>query len=229
MCASSIEAICPHPWALTPGQRAFRHGELWRKIGHSTLRPALIGAPFFIRRLTLALGWATKLMTDRLVGNGSMPRRWSVRLTLTASSVLGLGYAPVAPGTWGTLAGLPLWWAMRTCTPPVFSCITALCVCAAVAVASRAEKIYGAHDVQRIVIDEVVGLLCTVIGVPWRWPEVVAAFVLFRLLDALKPPPISWFDAHVPGGLGVVIDDVVAGLIGCVLLHLGCWLHGGWF
>jgi phosphatidylglycerophosphatase A len=159
----------------------------------------------------------------------SAMRRWADRLTLTASSALGLGYLPKAPGTWGTFAALPLWWAMQDLTPLVYTLLTALFVGLAVAISSRAEAIYGAHDVQRIVIDEVVGLLCTVIGVPWRWPEIIAAFVLFRLLDALKPPPINWFDEKVPGGLGVVIDDVAAGLIGCALLHLGCLLHGGWF
>lgn len=156
------------------------------------------------------------------------PISWADRLVLTASSALGLGYLPKAPGTWGTFAALPLWWAMSDLTPLVFTAATAVMVLFAIAISSRAEAIYGAHDVQRIVIDEVVGLLCTVIGVPWRWPEIITAFILFRLLDALKPFPIRWFDDHVPGGLGVVIDDVVAGLIGCALMHLGCWLHGGW-
>ena len=99
----------------------------------------------------------------------------------------------------------------------------------AIGVSHAAERAYGRHDVGHIVIDEVAGMLVTAIGVPFAWPEVLAAFALFRLLDAVKPPPINWFDAHVPGGLGVVLDDVVAGLIACGLLHGAARLLGGWW
>jgi phosphatidylglycerophosphatase A len=148
-------------------------------------------------------------------------------LTLAASSALGLGYLPVAPGTWGTFAALPIWYACADWSVGAFVALTAAAVLCAIAISSRAEAIYGEHDVGRIVIDEVVGLMCTVIGVPWRLPEIIAAFLLFRILDAFKPPPIRWFDTHVQGGFGVVIDDVVAGLIGCALLHGARLAHGG--
>ena len=104
-----------------------------------------------------------------------------------------------------------------------------LVVCVfAVWVAGRAEALYGSHDVQHIVIDEVAGLLVTVIGVPWRWPQILAAFVVFRVLDSWKPPPIRWFDKHVEGGFGVVIDDIVAGVVGCAMLHLANKVWGWW-
>ncbi len=156
-------------------------------------------------------------------------RPWPHKVVLLASSFFGLGYLPLAPGTWGTVGALGVWWSMRDLTLPWFVGLT-LAICAfAVWVAGRAEALYGSHDVQHIVIDEVAGLLVTVIGVPWRWQQVLTAFVVFRLLDSLKPPPIRWFDRHVEGGFGVVIDDIVAGLVGCALLHIAHRIWGGWW
>lgn len=183
--------------------------------------------PFFSSMAPTRACRATKTMSTSDATRA--PQSLGDRLVLTCSSALGLGYLPKAPGTWGTFAALPLWWAMADYTPAVFTVVTAVLVAFAILISSRAEAIYGAHDVQRIVIDEVVGLLCTVIAVPWRGPEIVAAFILFRLLDALKPWPIRYFDDHVGGGFGVVIDDVVAGLIGCAMLHVACLIHGGWW
>lgn len=141
------------------------------------------------------------------------------RAVLTFTSAFGLGYAPVAPGTFGTLAGLPLWWLLADLTVPAFAAVVAAACVAACWLSGRAEKIYGAHDVQRIVLDEVVGLLCAAVGLPFRPSTVLAAFVGFRLLDACKPGPIGWVDARVMGGTGVVLDDVAAGLVTCALLH----------
>ena len=99
----------------------------------------------------------------------------------------------------------------------------------AIGFASRAETLLGTHDARTIVIDEVAGMLVTAIGVPFRWPEIVAAFVVFRVLDIIKPWPIRWVDARMGGGLGVVLDDVLAGALGCVLLHGAARLAGGWW
>ncbi len=151
------------------------------------------------------------------------------QVVLTLSSAFGLGYLPLAPGTWGTLGALVLWWPMAALPTPWFAGATVVATLFAILIADRAEAIYGGHDVQLIVIDEVVGLLATVIGVPFRWPQILAAFVIFRLLDAFKPPPICYFDRHVGGGLGVVIDDTVAGLLGCALLHGARFYLGGWW
>lgn len=151
------------------------------------------------------------------------------RAVIGLTSVLGLGYLPWAPGTWGTLAALPLWWALADLSWAPFVALCLAVTAVAIAASHRAEKIYGGHDVQHIVIDEVAGMLWTVVCVPWRWPEVIAAFVLFRILDAGKPWPIRWFDRHVGGGLGVVIDDVVAGIIGCGILHGAARLYGSWW
>ena len=151
------------------------------------------------------------------------------RVVLALASTFGLGYLPVAPGTYGTLAAIPLWYAMSTLPWWAFALVTLVAIMVAIWVAGLAERIYGSHDVQHIVIDEVVGLLVTVIGVPFAWPEVLMAFVLFRLLDSVKPGPIRWIDRHMTGGKGVVLDDVAAGVVGCVALHLARLFLGGWW
>ena len=151
------------------------------------------------------------------------------RAILAFSSAFGLGYMPVAPGTFGTLLALPLWWLCRDLSLPYFVLGVLALIVFSVWISSRAEAYYGGHDVQHIVIDEVAGMLVTLIGVPFRWPELLVAFVLFRLLDALKPFPIGWVDEHVDGGLGVVMDDVVAGVLGCIMLHIGSFVLGGWW
>ena len=151
------------------------------------------------------------------------------RWVLMSTSVLGLGYLPAAPGTWGTLGALPVYWLLSGRPLWAAVAVTLALTAVAVALSGRAEAIYGGHDVQHIVIDEVVGLLWAVLAVPWRLPQIVAAFVLFRLLDALKPWPISAIDRRVGGGLGVVLDDVVAGMVACALLHGARLYWGGWW
>lgn len=151
------------------------------------------------------------------------------RCVLACTSVGGLGYMPRAPGTWGTLGALPVWWALSGTTPAVFCSATVVLTAFAIWVSHRAEAIYGGHDVQHIVIDEVVGLLWAALAVPWAWPQIVPTFVLFRLLDATKPWPIGAIDARVDGGLGVVLDDVAAGVATCALMHGAHYLCKGWW
>ena len=145
------------------------------------------------------------------------------------SSAFGLGYIPVGPGTFGTLAAIPIWWWLARYELAIAIAVTLAIVGFSIWISELAERIYGTHDVGKIVIDEVAGMLVTVVGVPARWPEIVAAFILFRVLDITKPPPIRWLDKHVQGGLGVVLDDVVAGVVGCAILHAARFVHGGWW
>ena len=167
-------------------------------------------------------------------GHLQLPR-WSMAaslhrtLVLTGSSVFGLGYLPLAPGTWGSLGGLALWYAWSGLDWPLFAGLTALLTLLAIYLSSAAEAYYGGHDVQLIVVDEVAGMLFTVIAVPWQPYTVLTAFLLFRFLDAYKPPPIRWLDRHVGGGFGVVIDDVAAGIIGCGILHGIHIYKGAWW
>jgi phosphatidylglycerophosphatase A len=150
-----------------------------------------------------------------------------VRLLATVG---GLGYLPLAPGTWGSLAGLPLSWALARCQP-VAALAGALAVTAvAVAVAERAEGAFATrHDASQVVIDEVAGMAWTLLWLPPTWGWSLLGFGLFRLLDATKPGPIGWLDRRVHGGLGVVLDDVAAGALAWALLQAARpWLRFAW-
>lgn len=149
------------------------------------------------------------------------------RLVITFSSAFGLGLIPVAPGTWGTLAALPIWWLLDGASLPVWLLAVVAVFGFAVWISDHAERLYERHDVSAIVIDEVAGMLVCVIGIPFSWSTVLAGFLVFRVFDIVKPPPVRWFDTHVKGGLGVVIDDVVAGVMGLAVMH-GLAVLFGW-
>ncbi|MBI3180332.1 MAG: phosphatidylglycerophosphatase A [Deltaproteobacteria bacterium] len=151
------------------------------------------------------------------------------KLALALASGLGVGYVPLAPGTLGSLVALPIWWACAELSVLAFAGVALAVSVLAVAVAGAAEQVSARHDAQYIVIDEVAGMLITGVGVPFAWPQVVAGFVLFRLLDILKPWPIGFLDRRVPGGLGVVLDDVAAGVIACLVLHATRFVLNGWW
>lgn len=152
--------------------------------------------------------------------SSSTARGWNDRLSLIIATFFGTGLAPVASGTVGSLAAVPLAWAVSLLSPPL-QIITILVVTAvAIATAHRAGQLYGVVDSGRIVIDEVAGLLVALIVVPFTLPTAVAGFALFRLFDIAKPWPVSFFDRKVRNGAGVVLDDVVAGMYARVCLAL---------
>jgi phosphatidylglycerophosphatase A len=150
---------------------------------------------------------------------------------LTGSSWFGAGYLPKMPGTWGALGAIPLWWWLTTLFPePIWFGAAVLVFCAlAVLVCIGADRIYETHDSQKIVIDEVAGVLVAAIGAPFRWQQVVVVFALFRLFDIWKPGPVKWADKKVSGGVGVWLDDIIAGLMACAVVHLVRYLYGGWW
>jgi len=149
---------------------------------------------------------------------------------LSMSSAGGLGYIPKAPGTFGTLAAIPLWWALVGLGDwRLFLGAVVVFTAFSIWVASEAEKIYPEHDSGKIVIDEVAGLLLTVVGVPFEPMLVLTAFVVFRFFDILKPPPVRQIDARLGGGAGVILDDTMAGAYGLLVMHGACWLNGGWW
>src|SRR5690606_481353 len=123
------------------------------------------------------------------------------------------GLAPVAPGTFGTLAALPFWCGLQLLSPPWYWLAMALATGLGVYVCGRTARDLGVHDHGALVWDEFVGIWIALAGAPLHWLWMFAGFALFRLLDVWKPWPIRWFDRHVNGGLGVMIDDVVAGLL----------------
>ena len=136
-------------------------------------------------------------------------------LAKIVATALGAGYAPRAPGTCGTAVAVPLAWALASLSMWQFGLFAAALTLLGVACAQRADRAWGTEDNQRIVIDEVVGYLVTVLPVDRsRWAPLAVGFVIFRALDIVKPPPIRWLDEHLPGGWGVVMDDVAAGVMG---------------
>ena len=142
-------------------------------------------------------------------------------LSKLVATAFGAGYAPRAPGTCGTAVAVPLAWALASLSAWQFGLVTVGVTLLGVACAQRADRAWGTEDNQRIVIDEVAGYLVTVIPVDRSgWAPLAAGFVIFRALDILKPPPIRWLDEHLPGGWGVVLDDVAAGVMGAAAMLL---------
>ncbi len=132
------------------------------------------------------------------------------RLVLALATCGGVGYLPVMPGTWGTLAALPLWWLLAHLGPWGYGLTLAALLALSIPVAALAQEYLG-PDHPAIVLDEVVGLLIALAGVPLAWRWLIIGFVLFRLLDIWKPFPIKYCE-RLPGGWGVVLDDAAAGL-----------------
>jgi phosphatidylglycerophosphatase A len=121
------------------------------------------------------------------------------------------GYAPVAPGTFGTLGAIPLYLALSRVPAGAYLVVTLAVIVLGAVAAARAGRHWGVADASPIVIDEVAGYLVTMALVPFSWQAVLAGFVLFRVFDVLKPWPASAFD-RVKTGFGVVMDDVAAGV-----------------
>ena len=143
---------------------------------------------------------------------------FAARLIATAG---GAGYAPIAPGTCGTLVAVPLAWALRDLGLAPYLAVTAAITLLGIGAASLADASWGTHDSGRIVIDEVAGYLVTLVAVPrGDWRALAAGFVIFRVLDIVKPPPVRQVDQRLGGGTGVVLDDVLAGLYGAPALWL---------
>ena len=132
----------------------------------------------------------------------------------------GTGRSPWAPGTVGTLPGLVLAWFLWNAGSALYLVIMTMVVIIAIWVSGRTADLLGVHDDPRIVIDEIAGILVTLALVPPSVPALLAGFVLFRVLDISKPPPISTIDQRLRGGFGIVADDVVAGLGANLCLQL---------
>jgi phosphatidylglycerophosphatase A len=147
-------------------------------------------------------------MSEPATSPRGLPLRHPAALIATA---FGVGLLPVAPGTWASLATLPLAWLLDHFAGRG-SLVVAGIVIAAIGV--WASQVYVAHhrvqDPGEIVVDEVAAQLLTLAAVPLTWFSLIAGFLLFRLFDIVKPWPVSWADRKVKGGLGVMLDDLLA-------------------
>ena len=133
----------------------------------------------------------------------------------------GSGLAPKAPGTFGTLAAIPVVWLAQQTGSWGYLALTLLAVVAGIGICSYTAKAMGEHDSPAIVWDEIAGYMVAFIGLPFTWQNLLLAFILFRLFDIAKPGPIGWCDRKLHGGLGIMADDVVAGVATAITLQLG--------
>jgi phosphatidylglycerophosphatase A len=143
------------------------------------------------------------------------------RIALFIATTAGVGYAPVAPGTFGSAAGLVIWAVL-----PHATIVQALAIAIVFAVGSWsgtiAEHHFGRTDPGQVVIDEVMGMLITLFLNPVGWIGAIAGFLLFRIADVIKPWPANKLEA-LPGGLGVMADDGMAAVYANLALRLGIW------
>ncbi len=129
------------------------------------------------------------------------------------------GNLPKAPGTWGSLAALVPWFFMRNMPLQSYLGLVAILFIVGCMLAGSAEKILDQADAGPIVIDEFVGMFVALIAAPSHPAAWIMGFLLFRLFDVWKPFPCSWFDQHIHGGFGIMMDDVLAGLYALAALQ----------
>lgn len=133
----------------------------------------------------------------------------------------GSGAAPVAPGTFGTLMAVPLYLLLLpNLSWPLYCVFLIVTFALGVFLCGKTAQDIGVHDHGGIVWDEFVGYWITMFLAPPGWLWIVLGFILFRVFDILKPWPIRWLDKNVSGGFGVMIDDVLAGLMALVCLQI---------
>ena len=130
------------------------------------------------------------------------------------------GYLPKAPGTWGSLVGLGLFLLLHELSMPVYLAVTGAVFAVGVFTAGETEKILDHRDPGIVVIDEIAGMLVTLTAAPAIPLAIVLGFILFRIFDILKPFPIRLVDQRFNGGLGIMLDDIVAGIYSLAVLQV---------
>jgi phosphatidylglycerophosphatase A len=147
---------------------------------------------------------------------GRIGEKWVVLLATGCYA----GYIPIASGTFGTLVAVPLCFLLSMVGPLWETVLIVLFVGLAIWVSGKAEKVFKEKDSRFIVIDEIAGFLVTLFLLPWGLKTVLAGFLIFRLMDIAKPFPIRRLEDQLPGGWGVVGDDVLAGLYANLALRI---------
>jgi phosphatidylglycerophosphatase A len=150
------------------------------------------------------------------------------RLHAFAATGGGMGFCPLAPGTTGSIGGLAVAW-MISCMPslsvaPILGVLTVLAVLAA----EKTATIVNQKDPGFIVIDEIAGICFALAWIPFSPFNILVQFLLFRLLDIFKPFPVGWMEKNLPGGWGIVMDDVVAGIIANLIWRAGTLVYQTW-
>ena len=146
------------------------------------------------------------------------------RIALPIATVAGVGYIPFASGTFGSAAGLALWWLLPSSAPVQGLAILVLFVLGSWS-GGVAERHFSRTDPPQVVIDEVLGMWMTLWLNPVGWPGTVGAFLLFRIADVIKPFPADRLE-RLPGGFGVMADDVMAAVYANLVLRVALALGG---
>ncbi|KEQ16880.1 phosphatidylglycerophosphatase A family protein [Endozoicomonas numazuensis] len=133
---------------------------------------------------------------------------------------LGSGLSPVAPGTFGTLAAIPFYLVFQYLPLWNYLLVLAVSIVLGIWLCGKTSKDLGVHDHPGIVWDEFVGYWITMLVAPSGWEWVLTGFILFRIFDIWKPWPIGWLDQKVHGGLGIMIDDIIAGIFALISLQV---------
>lgn len=142
------------------------------------------------------------------------------RFFLLLATALGVGYSPIAPGTLGTLLAIPIYYFLSNIASPIYEVTLIGFFFLSVWVSENAERFFGNKDDQKIVIDEMMGFLITMLWVPKTILFITISFFLFRFFDILKPFPIRHLEKRLKGGFGVVLDDVMAGVYANIVLQV---------
>lgn len=148
-------------------------------------------------------------------------RRGGERWVLWLAQGFGTGRAPRAPGTVGTLPGIGFYVLLAPLGWGGYLVATLVLFVLGVVLCDRAARLLQCDDPPSVVWDEIVGYLVTMSGTPPSPGAIVAGFIAFRVFDIWKPWPIGWLERRVPGGLGIMLDDLLAGLMAGTVLHLG--------
>ncbi len=150
---------------------------------------------------------------------------WLIEIVATG---LYSGKLPKAPGTWGSLFAFIPWFFMRDLPPATYLLVVILTFIVGFLTAGTAEKLFNMPDAGQIVIDEIVGMFIALFMAPNNPIAWLLGFVYFRIFDIVKPFPVSWFDQRIHGGIGIMMDDVIAGIYALICLQL-TWMLAGFF
>ncbi len=142
------------------------------------------------------------------------------KIIMALATGCGVGMIPGAPGTWGSLAAFIPWFFIKNFPLPAYLLILLFVFILGFFVSGSAEKILDRPDAGPIVIDEILGMFITLTLVPGGPGSWILGFALFRFFDIFKPFPVSWFDRKIHGGIGIMMDDVMAGLYALAVLQL---------
>lgn len=136
----------------------------------------------------------------------------------------GVGALPYAPGTFATLLAIPFYLMLQPLSWIAYSTVVVLLTLGAIYLCDQVSKEIQVHDHPGMCLDEIIGYLITMINAPRGIIWIIVGFLLFRFFDIVKPQPIRWIDEKVTGGLGIILDDIVAGLCSLFIIQLLAWI-----